>query len=126
MPAQLDKITATPAAAALPRSLSAPRRPQRLYLVGEAERSTRRPDARADGRTAVSINGRWHALRGRTATLAQLLRLAFPDQQLLSPDAATVTYRHGVPTSPAGMLTPGDVVTLADGLLVNANATYAS
>ncbi len=100
-------------------------RPQ-LYLVGEAERSTPRPVAAPDGRTTISINGRWHTLRGRTATFEQLLRIAFPTLPLNSPAAATISFRHGASTWPAGLLTPGDVIELADGLLVNANATYAS
>ncbi len=118
----LDQSSASTAAALVARG---PAMPMRFYLVGEAERSTRRPAAVGDGRTSISVNGRWHALRGRTATFEQLLRIAFPTQ-LLASSAATVTYRRGVPTSPAGSLTSGDVVTLADGLLVNAIATYAS
>lgn len=102
----------------------APARP-RFYLVGEAERAAPRPAVGA-GRTSIAINGRWHALRGRTATFEQLLRIAFPDQPLLNPAAATVTFRHGVATWPAGLLTPGDVIPLTEGLVVNANATNAS
>ncbi len=96
-----------------------------LYLVGEAERSTRAPTA-PTGRVSIQINGQWHALRGRTATFAQLLRLAFPQRQLASPQAATVSYRGGVGTRPSGLMTPGDVIEIADGLIVNADATYAS
>lgn len=99
-------------------------KPTRLYLVGEAERSTR--PAATSGRTTISINGCWHALRGKTATFEQLLRIAFPARELNSPGSATVMFRHGVPTWPAGSLTPGDVIELTEGLLVNANATYAS
>lgn len=98
----------------------------RFYLVGEAERSTRRPNAVGPGRTSVSINGRWHALRGRTATFEQLLRIALPDRTLQTPAGATITYRRGVATAPDGILTPGDVIPLSEGLLVNATATYAS
>lgn len=96
-----------------------------LYLVGEAERSNRAPAASA-GRISIQLNGRWHALRGRTATFAQLLRLAFPNQALATPSAATVSYHGGVATRPSGLMTPGDVIELADGLIVNADATYAS
>lgn len=98
----------------------------RFYLVGEAERSARRPTVVTDGRTSISINGRWHALRGKTATFEQLLRIAFPTQALWNPGAATVSYRHGVSSAPEGLLTPGDAIPLADGLQVNANATSAS
>lgn len=97
-----------------------------FYLVGEAERSSRRPPAITDGRTSISINGRWHAMRGRTATFEQLLRIAFPAQALHNPELATVSYRGGVAGAPEGLLTPGDAIPLADGLRVNANATYAS
>ena len=95
-------------------------------LVGEIERSVNRPKVPITGRKSIAINGRWHALRGRTATFDQLLRLAFPDRQLVTPAAATMTFRHGVSSWPAGSLTPGDVIELTDGLLINANATYAS
>lgn len=102
----------------------APRR-RALYLVGEAERSTPRPAA-AVGRTMISVNGRWNALRGRSATYAQLLRIAFPDREGQDPGVATVSFRHTLDGGLSGLLTPGDVVPLADGLLVNVNATYAS
>lgn len=97
-----------------------------FYLVGEAERSTRRPPAITDGRISISINGRWHAMRGRTVTFEQLLRIAFPAQALYNPELATVSYRGGVASAPEGLLTPGDAIPLADGLRVNASATYAS
>lgn len=97
-----------------------------FYLVSEAERSSRRPPAISDGRTSISINGRWHAMRGRSVTFEQLLRIAFPTQTLLSPDLATISYRGGVASAPEGLLTPGDAIPLADGLRVNASATYAS
>jgi len=118
-------ITHTPSIAVpavLPQP--APRR-RALYLVGEAERSTPRP-ADTPGRTMISVNGRWNALRGRTATYAQLLRIAYPDREGQNPGAATVSYRQSGLAGLAGLLTPGDVVPLADGLLVNVNATYAS
>lgn len=99
---------------------------RRFYLVGEAERSSRRPAVVTDGRTSISINGRWHALRGKTATFEQVLRIAFPNQALANPGAATVSYRHGVSSAPEGLLTPGDAIPLAEGLLINANATAAS
>ena len=101
-------------------------RTSRFYLVGEAERSTRRPAVITDGRTSILINGHWHALRGKTATFEQLLRIAFPKQELWNPGAATVSYRHGISSAPEGLLTPGDVIPLADGLQINANATFAS
>ncbi|WP_066484768.1 MULTISPECIES: multiubiquitin domain-containing protein [Sphingomonas] len=96
-----------------------------LYLVGEAERSHRAPTAPA-GRISIQVNGRWHALRGRTITFAQLLRMAFPDRPLAFAQAATVSFRGGVATRPSGLMTPGDVIEVADGLVVNADATYAS
>lgn len=102
----------------------APRR-RALYLVGEAERSTPRP-ADAPNRTMISVNGRWNALRGRTATYAQLLRVAYPDREVQDRGVATVSYRHPIDSSVTGLLTPGDTVPLSDGLLVNVNATYAS
>ena len=111
------------ASAILPPPL-APRR-RALYLVGETERSTPSP-APAVGRTMISINGRWNALRGRIATYAQLLRIAYPDREGQDTGVATVSYRHPIDTGLTGLLTPGDVVPLADGLLINVNATYAS
>lgn len=96
-----------------------------LYLVGEAERSNTAPITRA-GRTSIRINGQWHGLRGRTATFAQLLRLAFPDRALWNPSAATVSFRGGVGLRRSGIMTPGDIIEIADGLIVNADATYAS
>ena len=120
-PAELKALPDVPMAPVIPARAS-----KRFYLVGEAERSAPRPLPAATGRTSIAINGRWQALRGRTATFEQLLRIAFPDRQLTNPGAATVTFRNGVSTWPTGSLTPGDVIELADGLLVNANATYAS
>ncbi len=102
-----------------------PGRP-RFYLVGEAERSHRRPNMAGADRISISVNGRWHAMRGRTVSFEQLLRIAFPDRMPATPSAATITYRHGAPACPEGILTPGDVIPLAEGLLVNATATYAS
>ena len=107
----------------LPPTFS-PRR-RSFYLVGEAERSTPRPAIEA-GRTMISVNGRWSALRGSTATYDQLLRIAYPDREGQVPGSGTVSYRHPVEGGLTGLLTPGDVVPLADGLLVNVNATYAS
>lgn len=103
----------------------APRVRPHLYLVGEAERSHRAQPA-SPGRTSIQVNGRWHALRGRTVTFAQLLRIAFPDRPLGAPEAATVSFRGGVATRPSGLMTPGDVIEIADGLVVNADVTYAS
>lgn len=112
----------TPAIPILPGV--APRRPA-LYLVGEAERSTPKPVA-VEGRTMISINGRWNALRGRVVTYAQLLRIVHPDREGQSPGIATVSYRSPGTDGLTGLLTPGDAIPLADGLLVNVNATYAS
>lgn len=96
-----------------------------LYLVGEAERSNPAPATPA-GRTSIRINGEWHALRGRTATFEQLLRLAFPNPTLRNLSAATVSFRGGASTRPTGVMTPGDIIEIVDGLIVNADATYAS
>ena len=74
----------------------------------------------------ISVNGRWHALRGRTATYAQLLRIAYPDREGLNPGSATVSYRQSGIGGITGLLTPGDAIPLIDGLLFNVNATYAS
>jgi hypothetical protein len=116
-----DTLMRAPALDPVPTTRS---RPQ-LYLIGEAERSTRAPAAPI-GRTAIQINGQWHTMRGRTATFAQLLRLAFPQRPLSAPQVATVSFRGGVGTRPSGLMTPGDVIEIADGLIVNADATYAS
>lgn len=96
-----------------------------LYLVGEAERSNRAP-VTPSGRISIRINGRWQAMRGRTATFAQLLRIAFPDRPLTTPSAATVSFHGGTALRPSGLLTPGDIIEITEGLVVNANATYAS
>ncbi|MFW2850720.1 multiubiquitin domain-containing protein [Sphingomonas sp. TX0543] len=110
----VNPSTATPAARRAP-----------YYLVGEHERSSARPANVDAGRTLVCVNGRWHGLRGDLATFEQILALAYPD--LERPwSTATVTYRRGVATRPAGSLTPGDVVPVADGMLINANVTVLS
>lgn len=114
----LNTQNPTPAHDPVPATRSRPH----LYLVGEAERSNRAPT----GRTSIQINGQWHAMRGRTVTFAQLLRLAFPQRPLSAPEVATVSFRGGVGTRPSGLMTPGDVIEIADGLIVNADATYAS
>ena len=123
----LPAVTDPASASLLPSVLPVPVAPRRraLYLVGEAERSAPKPAAAA-GRTMISINGRWTALRGRTVSYAQLLRIAYPDREGQSPGSATVSYRHALDIGLTGLLTPGDVVPLADGLLVNVNATFAS
>ena len=129
----MTSFTTTRDAAARPASVAmhdhvpavASRFRQHLYLVGEAERSHRAGPV-SPGRTSIQINGRWHALRGRTASFAQLLRIAFPDRPLSAPEVATVSFRGGVGTRPSGLMTPGDVIEIADGLIVNADATYAS
>ncbi|WP_096641339.1 hypothetical protein [Sphingomonas adhaesiva] len=110
----------------VPATTAPPPRRRALYLVGEAERSTPRPAAIV-GRTTISVNGRWTSLRGRTVTYRQLLRIVFPDREGQTPLAgATISYRHPVDQSLSGLLAPGDAIPLADGLLVNVNATYAS
>lgn len=103
----------------------APPRRRALYLVGEAERSTPKPVA-TEGRTMISINGRWTALRGRVVTYTQLLRFVYPDREGQDPGIATVSYRHPDTDRRAGLLTPGDAIPLTDGLLFNVNATFAS
>ncbi|WP_242154039.1 hypothetical protein [Sphingomonas sp. BAUL-RG-20F-R05-02] len=120
----LASAAATVAPPAIVQSPTAPRA-RTFYLVDEAERSTPKPVA-AEGRTMISVNGRWVGLRGRTASHAQLLRIAYPDREGQLPGSASVSYRRRGAEGLAGLLTPGDVVPLADGLLVNVNATYAS
>ena len=115
------RSAATPSHDPLPPAGARPH----LYLVGEAERSNRAPVS-PSGRISIKINGRWHAMRGRTATFAQLLRIAFPTQPLATPSAATVSFHGGTALRPSGLLTPGDVIEITEGLVVNANATYAS
>ncbi len=123
----LPAVTVSSSTSLLPSVLPAAVAPRRraLYLVGEAERSAPKPVAEA-GRTMISINGRWTALRGSTVSYAQLLRIAYPDREGQSPGSATVSYRHALDSGLTGLLTPGDVVPLTDGLLVNVNATFAS
>lgn len=124
MPPTVDTAAAFTAPLAMPPLADAPRR-RVLYLVGERERSVPKPVA-AEGRTMISVNGRWTALRGRTAIYAQLLRIAYPSREGQEPGVATVSFRHADVEGLTGLLTPGDAVPLADGLLVNVNATYAS
>ena len=106
--------------------------PTSMYLVGERERSHARPRGGADGRTMVCVNGRWHAIRGRTLSHEQVMALVDPDHGrgvgAFAPryDAATVSYRRGEASRPSGLLTPGDPVTLVEGLLVNVAVTQAS
>jgi len=114
----------TDASTSLPALTATPRR-RALYLVGEAERSSPKPAA-AEGRTMISVNGRWNALRGRAVSYAQLLRIAFPNREGQDAGAATVSYRRPGLEGLSGLLTPGDAVPLTDGLLFNVNATYAS
>lgn len=99
-------------------------RPQ-FYLVGEAERSSGAPQKVAD-RTSIMINGKWHMMRWPTATYAQLVRIAYPERTDFPQNNVTVTFRGGAASRPSGLLTPGDVVPLVDGLVVNVDATYAS
>ncbi|MBN8816537.1 MAG: hypothetical protein J0J06_13945 [Sphingomonas sp.] len=52
--------------------------------------------------------------------------MAFPTRPLATPGAATVSFRSGIGLRRSGLMTPGDVIEIADGLVVNADATYAS
>lgn len=99
-------------------------RPQ-FYLVGEAARSNSAPQKVAN-RTPIMINGTWHMMRSPTATHAQLLRIAYPERTDFLPQNATIAFRGGAASWPSGQLTPGDVLPLVDGLVVNVDATYAS
>lgn len=99
-------------------------RPQ-FYLVGEVERSNIAPQKVAD-RTSIMINGKWHMMRWPTATFAQLMRLAYPEGTDFAQQNVTVAFRGGSASWPSGQLTPGDVIPLVDGLVVNVDATYAS
>ncbi|MES1976324.1 MAG: multiubiquitin domain-containing protein [Pseudomonadota bacterium] len=119
VPAALLQHDIDPPAAA-PAARRAP-----YYLVGEHERSSARPADVDAGRTLICVNGRWHGLRGDLATFEQILALAYPD--LDRPwSTATVTYRRGATMRPAGSLSPGDVVPVTDGMLINANVTVLS
>lgn len=125
MPATQRDVHASARAAPAHDPIPPVRTRPHLYLVGEAERSNRAPTAPA-GRVSIQINGCWHALRGRTATFTQLLGLAFPDRRRGAVLVSTVSFRGGVATRPCGIMSPGDVIEIADGLVVNVDATYAS
>ena len=97
-----------------------------LYLVGEQDRSVAKPVTNACGRTLVCINGKWHALRGNVATFEQIVALAFSPEEVWSARGATVAFRRGSLDHASGSLTPGDVVPIAEGMLINVNATILS
>jgi hypothetical protein len=97
-----------------------------LYLVGEHERTTAKPAVATAGRTMICINGHWHSMRGNVATFEQILALAYPDRDPNRATSLSVTFRRGAPGAPQGSLTPGDVVPIVEGMLVNANATILS
>lgn len=96
-----------------------------FYLIEETLRPTP-PSATNKGRTTIVINGRYHTLRGRSASFRQLLRIAYPHKALQSPDMATMSFYGGVDTRPCGFLVPGDVIELISTLTINADATHAS
>jgi hypothetical protein len=123
----LPIVTASSGTSLMPALLPSTVAPRRraLYLVGEAERSAPKPIAEA-GRTMISVNGRWTALRGRTVSYSQLLKIVYPNREVQSAGLATVSYRHPLDSALTGLLTPGDIIPLADGLLINVNATFAS
>lgn len=103
-----------------------PVRPASLYLVGEQDRSAAKPATSVGGRTLVCINGHWHALRGKVATFEQIIALAFNPDQLQRGSSVSVSFRRGGPGLANGSLTPGDVVPIAEGMLINVNATILS
>lgn len=97
-----------------------------LYLVGEQDRSAVKPTISVSGRTLVCINGRWHAMRGKVATFEQIIALAFTPDEVQRATGVSVAFRRGGPQLANGSLTPGDVVPIVEGMLVNANATILS
>ncbi|CAN5598680.1 hypothetical protein BH10PSE14_BH10PSE14_35250 [soil metagenome] len=97
-----------------------------LYLVGEQDRSAAKPVTPVASRTLVCINGKWHALRGKLATFEQIIALAFSPDEVWRARGATVAFRRGAPDQAPGSLTPGDVVPIAEGMLINVNATILS
>ena len=109
--------------ALLPASPSV--RERGYYLVGEQERGAVRPQPQTVNRTMINVNGRWSALRGTEVTFEQLVKIAFPvikrGNRLLS-----VAFRRGAPDRPVGLLTPGDVISLTQGMIVNATMTTLS
>ena len=117
--------TSNPVASPAHDALPAVRTRPQFYLVGEAERSSRTPQ-KVSGRTSIMINGKWHMMRWPTATYGQLLRIAYPERTDFQPQNVTIAFRGGAANWPTGQLTPGDVIPLVDGLVVNVDATYAS
>lgn len=109
-----------------PVAARTPVRPASLYLVGEQDRSAAKPATSVGGRTLVCINGHWHALRGKVATFEQILALAFNLDQLQRGSSVSVSFRRGGPDLANGSLTPGDVVPIAEGMLISVNATILS
>ena len=101
--------------------------PGRFFLVGEQDRSSVRPSSPATDRTMICVNGRWHAVRGRTISYEQIFAFVSPPPQTnFTTYLGTISYRRGASTKPSGSLTPGDVIPLVDGLLINANVTALS
>jgi len=98
----------------------------RLFLVGEARRPNHHPHAAINGRTSVVINGRWHALRGRSASFEQLHDIAFPGRSLSTSYNATVAFRNGSTGIATGIMTPGEVIMLEEGLAFTVSSTNAS
>lgn len=99
--------------------------PAALYLVGERERSNRRPPAGSDQGAMVCLNGRWTALRSTLLTFQQVVDL-FQDPARGPLTGATISYRRGCRARPSGLLGPGDEVPLTDGMVINAAVTQAS
>lgn len=97
-----------------------------MFLVGETRRPSRQPHAAINGRTSVVINGRWHALRGRSASFEQLHDIAFPGRSLSTSYNATVAFRNGSTGIATGIMTPGEVITLEEGLAFTVSSTNAS
>lgn len=80
-----------------------------------------RPPAR---QTTIYVNGREKVVAGKTISYADLVVLAFG---AIDPNTIyTVTYKHGPPSKPEGIMAPGDVVKLNCGMHFNVTPTCKS
>lgn len=126
---QLLRTLPTHEAPVLPKDQQ-PARPK-FYLVGESEHSTALPvrndvGPNAAARVQVSINGSWHAVRGRTMSFMQIVALTDPSYRQRGFQGATISFRRGAAARPTGLLQPGDTVPVTEGMLFNATITAAS
>lgn len=103
----------------------------KLILIGECDRSQppRRKtesDGRAGGPKYVCVNGQWHAVRHQTLSYVQILAFVMPDFRARGLRDATVTFRRGSAERPVGLLQPGDIIPVVEGMLFSASVTVAS